>query len=114
MFPDISKAFEDPFLMKDNISQTSMSLLVVLLYDRTSELVKVNDARKWLFTQRSRSLESIPPTQAALTQHIKRASYQACCWSMAMTLVPELPNPKDWGWHPLWTTLPKHQNLAVN
>ena len=33
---------------------------------------------------------------------------------MAMSLVPELPNPKDWGWwkddrgwHPLWTTLPE-------
>ena len=104
--------------MRDNnISISSMSLLeqfVVLLYDRTSDLVKVNDARKWLFTQRSRSLENIPSTQAAPTQHIKRASYQAYCWNMAMCLVPELPNPEDWGWwkddrgwHPLWTTLPE-------
>ena len=83
-------------------------------YDRTSDLVNVNDARKWLFTQRSRSLKNIPPTQAALIQHIKWASYQASCWNMAMTLVPELPNPEDWGWwkddtewHPLWTTLPE-------
>ena len=108
---------EDLLLMRDNISQSSMSMLeqfVVLLYNRTSDLVKVNDARKWLFTQRSRSLESIPPTQAALTQHTKRASYQAYCWNMAMSLVPQLPNPKDWGWwkddrgwHPLWTTLPE-------
>ena len=117
VFPDVNKAFEDLLLMRDNISQSSMSLLeqfVVLLYDRTSDLVKVNDARKWLFTQRSRSMENIPPTQAALTQHIKRASYQAYCWNMAMCLVPELPNPEDWGWwkddrgwHPLWTTLPE-------
>ena len=36
------------------------------------------------------------PTQAALTQHIKRASYQAYCWNMAtMYLVPELPNPEE-------------------
>ena len=69
--------------MRDNnISQSSMSLLgrfIVLLYDRTSDLVKVNDTRKWLFTQRSRSLENIPPAHAALTQHIKCASYQAYC-----------------------------------
>ena len=72
---------------------------------------KINDARKWLFTQRSRSLENIPPTQAALTQHIRRASYQAN-WNMAMTIAPEFPSPKDWGWwkddsgwHPVWTTL---------
>jgi len=116
-FPDVNKAFENLLLMEDDISQSSMSLLerfVVLLYDRTSDLVKVNDARKWLFTQRSRSLENIPPTQAALRQHIKRASYQANCWNMALTLIPELPSPKDWGWwkddtgwHPIWTTLPE-------
>ena len=55
--------------MEDDISESSMSMLeqfVVLLYDRTSDLVRVNDARKWLFTQKSRSLENIPPTQAAL------------------------------------------------
>ena len=56
----------------------------------------------------------IPPTQAALTQHIKRASYQSNCWNMAMTMVLERPNPKDWGWwkddtgwHPLWITFPE-------
>ena len=52
---------EDLLLMGDDINQSSMSLLeqfVVLLYDRTSDLVKVHDARKWLFMQRSRSLET--------------------------------------------------------
>ena len=56
VFPDVNKAFEDLLLMRDNnISQSSMSLLeqfVVLLYDRTSDLVKVNDARKWLYSHK--------------------------------------------------------------
>ena len=82
MFPNVSKAFEDLLLMREDISSSFVSLLeqfVVLLYGKTSNFIKVNDARKWLFTQRSRSLESIPPTQAALTQHNKWASYQANC-----------------------------------
>lgn len=117
VFPEATEAFGDLLLMEDDISEPSMSVLerfVILLYDRTSDLVKVNDARKWLFTQKSRMLENIPPTQAALIQHIKRASYQANCWNKALTPNPELPSPTDWGWRkddtgwqPLWTTLPE-------
>ncbi|KAG0696019.1 hypothetical protein GWK47_026672 [Chionoecetes opilio] len=45
-----------------------MSLLerfVVLMYDRTSDTMEVNDARKQLFAHKSRALENIAPTQAA-------------------------------------------------
>ena len=103
--------------MADNIGEESMVLLerfVVLMYDRTSDIIEVNEARKYLFTQKSRSIENIPPTQAALTQHIKRASYQANCWNQALVLEPELLDPSDWGWtkgtngwQPLWNTLPE-------
>ena len=106
--------------MEVSNSELSLSLLepfVVLYtvwYDRTSDLTTVNEARKWLFTQKSRNLENIPPTQAAFKQHTKRASYQAYCWSMAVIQIPELPSPEEWGWykdstgwHPLWTTLPE-------
>ncbi len=103
--------------MENDISESTLSVLgryVVLLYDRTSGLESVNDARKWLFTKKSRTLENIPPTQAALKQHVKRASYQANCWNKALIRNPELPSPGEWGWctdtagwHPLWTTLPE-------
>ena len=66
--------------MEDNLSESVISVLerfVVLLYDRTSDLELVNDARKWLFTQKSRTLDNIPPTQAALRQHIKQHIKQA-------------------------------------
>ena len=43
---------------------------VVLMYDRTSEATEVNDARRQLFTQTSRTLENIPPTQAAHQMHL--------------------------------------------
>ena len=73
VFPDVTEAFEH-LLMEDDISDSVMSVLerfVVLLYDRTSDQVSVNDSRKQLFTQKSRSLENLPPTQAALVEHIK-------------------------------------------
>ena len=50
---------------------------VILLYDRSSSQECVNEARKQLFTQKGRTIEGLPPTQAALTHHIKRAAYQA-------------------------------------
>ena len=61
---------------------------VVLMYDRTSECLEVNEARKQLFKQKSRTLETIPTTKAALEQHIKRASYQAPCWSQTLVQNP--------------------------
>jgi len=98
VFPDVTKAIEDLMLMEDSINDLSLSLLecfVVLLYDRTSDLGTVNNARKWLFTQKLRSLENISPTQEALKQHIKRASYQAHCWSMEVIQIPEFRNPAE-------------------
>ena len=104
--------------MEDDISDFVMPVLererfVMLLYDRTSDQVSINVARKQLFTQKSRSLENLP-TQATLVQHIKGASYQENCWNRVLCLDPSLPSPIDWGWQkrqsgwqPLWTTLPE-------
>ena len=55
---------------------------VVLLYDCTSSQERANEARKHLFTQKGREIDGLPPTQDALIQHIKRATYQAGhCWA---------------------------------
>ena len=70
---------------------------LVLMYNRTSESITVNGARKQLFAQKSRTLENIPPTQAALKQHIKRSCHQANCWNQALIKDPEVPDPSDWG-----------------
>ena len=56
-----------------------------------SDLERVNYTRKWLFTKKSRTLKNIPPTQATLKQHVKRASYQANCENKALFQNPELP-----------------------
>uniref|UniRef100_UPI00358E0809 uncharacterized protein n=1 Tax=Myxine glutinosa TaxID=7769 RepID=UPI00358E0809 len=116
-FPEVTNAFLDLASAPSEISEDTLATLeryVVLLYDRTCTCSEVNLARKKLFAKKSRSIEAIPPTQAALVQHVKRATYQGGhCWGQS--LVPHyLPSPCDWGWvdndgqfDPLWTTLPE-------
>ena len=58
--------------------------LVVLMYDRTSDILEVNKARKHLFTRKSRSLENLPPTLTALEQDIKRVCYQSNSWNQTL------------------------------
>ena len=63
---------------------------VVLLYDHISSQECVNEARKQLFTQKGRAIDSLPPKQAALNQHIKRAAYQAGhCWAQTTLNQPQ-------------------------
>lgn len=89
---------------------------MILMYNRTSTVQSLNQARIALFTQKGRSLENIPSTSATLIQHIKRAVYQAgYCWGQCLEPCPELPSPNEWGWkwsesqlwEPLRTTLPE-------
>ena len=72
---------------------------VVIMYDKSSSATGVNDARLELFARKQRVFDSIPPTQAALLQHAKRAAYQAgVIWSQAIVSQPQTQSPKDWGW----------------
>ena len=43
------------------------------MYSKTTELEKINEACQLLFSKGRRSVENIPPTQAALLQHIYRS-----------------------------------------
>ena len=50
-------------------SFATLLLFVVLMYEHSSTLAKVDAARQDLFARNSKSLESFPPTGAALKQH---------------------------------------------
>uniref|UniRef100_UPI00358F0BB1 uncharacterized protein n=1 Tax=Myxine glutinosa TaxID=7769 RepID=UPI00358F0BB1 len=117
-FPEVTNAFLDLASAPSEISEDTLATLeryVVLLYDRTCTCSEVNLARNKLFAKKSRSIEAIPPTQAALVQHVKRATYQGGhCWGQSLVPHCYLPSPCDWGWvdndgqfDPLWTTLPE-------
>ena len=72
-----------------------------------------NEARQALFAQGNKSIENVPPTQAVLAQHIKRAAYQVChVWGQALEPMQKLRSPAEWGWQqspegwsPKWTML---------
>lgn len=88
---------------------------MVLLYDRTSNLTRVNEARQELFAKKSRTLDNIPPTQEALLQHTKRALLQGgFFWGQCCLKEQVIPTPSGWGWYrdenswlPKWTNLPQ-------
>jgi hypothetical protein len=89
---------------------------VVLIYDKTNESPTVNEARKDLFTRKNRTMDCIPPSAAALIQHVRRVAYQAGhVWAQSIDKLPELPSPANWGWRrdeqiptwiPVWSSLP--------
>ena len=119
VFPEVTSAFLEITNAPSELSKEctrNIETFVVLLYDRGSELRSVDEARQQLFCTRSRSLDRIPPTSAALKQHILRASYQGGhVWSQVYLALPELPSPAEWGWErdgqwkPVWTTLAQAQ-----
>ena len=91
---------------------------VVSLYSMTCPLTEVNQARQQIFSQSSRTFEYLPPTKAALIEHIKRATYQAgYVWGQSLMTEQVLPSPDSWGWVksesgwvPFWTQLPRAAN----
>ena len=79
LFHVLTLVLESLMTLPEDIDDTYMGVIerfVTLLYDRTSSLRKVNEVRQELFSRKGRSLESIPPTQASLVQHVKRAVFQ--------------------------------------
>ena len=59
-------------------------------------------------------MQRLPPTQAALHQHILLAAYLGGhIWGQMLGLAPSIPSPDEWGWvqlvtglfNPLWTAV---------
>ena len=75
MFPQLTPVLKVLKASPKEITEECMAVLerfVALLYDRTSSLMKVNEAQQKFFSKRAKSLDSIPPTRASLEQHLKR------------------------------------------
>ncbi|KAG0706016.1 hypothetical protein GWK47_024376 [Chionoecetes opilio] len=70
----------------------------VIIYNKTSNLDSVNEARRELFSQKNRPMEKIPPTQKALLQHTLRAVYQAGIWATSDQCEQKPPTPEGFGW----------------
>ena len=103
IFEEVTQAFctlastPDPSTVDDQLE--ILERFVVLLYDRTSTEMKVNEARKHLFSRKGRPIDGLPPTRASLLEHTRRAAYQAGqVWAQMLVAVPNLPSPSEWGW----------------
>ena len=65
-----------------------LEALVCQVYKSQTE--SVDKARYLLFCTGSKEEASLPPTQDALTQHVKRANYQLCIWRHCFKSQPEV------------------------
>lgn len=109
-----------PLPMLDDASMAIIERFVILLYDKTSVHSLVNISRQHLFATKTQNIESIPPSQAALHQHLLRALFQgAIVWGQALIPKPYIPSPEQWGWNmtehrwrPNWTTLPQAKDTC--
>ena len=75
----------------ESIHMQRIERFVVLMYSKGCGAAGVNEARLRLFTSGTKSLESIPPTQTALFQHVKRAILQSSFyWHQALSAQQEI------------------------
>ena len=119
-FPKVTETMinliENPHeLAEDSLHMQHIEELTVMMYTKNCSSVTVNEARRLMFTHGLRSLENIPPTKAALYQHVKRTIFvSAFIWHRALDKRFCLPDPAEYGWEwnerlktwvPHWTDL---------
>lgn len=102
VFPEVTDVFTKlstyPLTIEHN-DQVILEKFVITMYDRSSSASDVDEVRLDMFARKQRPYDAIPPTQAALFEHIKRAAYQAGCILGQSTMCQmEVTSPSDWGW----------------
>ena len=117
-FPEVMQAFlslmDERELSRDNFN--IIQHYMCIMYSRTSKYMKVNEARRFMFAQGNKAFEVIPPTEAVLEQHIRRAALQGVhIRGQCLVPSPDYPDPQQWGWsrsgdedtwRPHWSSLP--------
>jgi hypothetical protein len=118
--PDLTDTFlsliSDPHSL--TLESEHMKLIerfTVLMYSKSCSAATVNEARLLLFSHGLCGLDAIPPTQAALFEHVKRSLLQAAfIWKQSTTAQQSIPSSDKWGWEldpdknqwmPFWTKL---------
>jgi hypothetical protein len=115
--PDVSNVFRKLSIYPPVHNEQDLAVIemfIVSLYDRSSLVASVDEARFHMFARKQRAFDAIPPTKDSLIQHIKRASYQAgCVWSQTLDSTIKEISPSEWGWKLqdgawtiIWSNLP--------
>ena len=84
-----------------DVAISCSSRFVARLYDQksfASSHHNINNLRVKLATSRDASLVRLPPSEAALRQHILRASFQTKVWHTSCLAKPPLHSPMEYGW----------------
>ena len=69
------------------------------MYDRASSATEIDAITIDMFERKQRLHNAIPPTQALLVQHARRAAYQTgCIWDQATVRQTAYESPAEWGW----------------
>ena len=117
-FPFVTKGFAFP--MKNHFVPLTtespffelIEAFTCVLYDRSTTCEEVNDLRKDLFPRKVQRMQHLPPTQAALLQHVNRSMFQSSIWLRSFETQQKVSCPevfgwtkKDTNWEPKWTTL---------
>lgn len=71
---------------------------VCSMYAPSKSHTSVDEARYFLFCQKSLKSEDLPPTSESLSHHIDRANFQAFVWSRALVPDQNVPSPDGNGW----------------
>lgn len=69
------------------------------LYDPKSTSKSIHEVRCALFGKVKANVDTLPPTQDALSLHLMRAHYQTKIWKQSLVSHPQLPSPTSCGWH---------------
>ena len=97
-YEDVTSTFLVLSKVPSQISDDGFAVLerfTISLYDCTSTLVNIDQAWQEMFARKGCARDAIPPTRAALLQHIKRTVYQGGhCWGNACKVKIALPSPE--------------------
>ena len=107
-----------------DVAISCSSRFVARLYDQKKSCASshhnINKLQVKLATSRDASLVRLPPSEAALRQHILRASFQTKVWHSSCLAKPPLPSPMEYGWqtvkyslHPVYFEETCQQNFSV-
>ena len=107
-----SNLFE--ILLDESIHFRRIQRFTIVLYDKTSCLNFVDEARKDLFCHKNLVMDKIPPTKNALLHHSKCAIFQAGIWTTSTEASPQIPSAHSFAWTkdeevwvPIWMTIPE-------
>ena len=80
-----------------SLCQASCEKLVCALYFKNGYST-ADDTRYFLFRQKQKQNENLPPTSNSLGHHIERANFQAYIWKKSLCAIQNLPSPAGHGW----------------